>query len=74
MSDTAEKEHKRTLEDLKRRIDIVKQSPKRKGSVEGSNPVYFFTPDSHKIAKASTLKSFEDRVKIRVRSRERQVG
>ena len=72
-SDTAvaEREHQRTIEDLKRRIEMVKKSQKRKGSVEGNNTVYFFTPDRHKIAKASTLKSFEDRVKIRVRSRER---
>ena len=38
------------------------------------NPVFFFTPVGHKIVDASKLLSFEDRVKEKVKERERNLG
>lgn len=38
------------------------------------NPVFFFSPVNHNIVKATKMASFDERVKAKVRERERNIG
>jgi ribonuclease BN (tRNA processing enzyme) len=69
-------EHQKNLENLKKKISRPTTPSMRKKNPfdPKGNPVFFFTPVGHKIVEATKLLSFEDRVKEKVKERERNLG